>query len=277
MDPSAYARRDALNRAVLHPHLVPPLTLRLPLPLAVLASTPRWPEAIAGTDLARIALELDTTLRKHGARTQAHPAGVLLAHGRLGATLACFVLEGERIRRAVVTHVRAAPFFAGLSVLIHPRANLEAPLLVADLTIAPTGRARALVDACGPAIATHGFAERFGAPLAQVVDSAASVRRTTVPAWLAPASGAGGGRLRASRGGAEGLARVVVRYVDRYLSSLDGASHAEGPAAEQANLAAARGVRDLMRVHGPARKHLARTFGEPAAERMMRLLWVDDA
>src|SRR5438105_10892253 len=107
-------------------------------PLTTLASTARWPEALAGTDLARIAVELDASLRRHGARTQTQPPDLLLARGKLpSAAMATFVLEGERIARAVVSHIRVAPFFAGIALVVHPRADLEAPLLVADLTIAP--------------------------------------------------------------------------------------------------------------------------------------------
>jgi hypothetical protein len=249
----------------------------MPSPLTTLASTARWPEAHAGTDLARIAVELDGCIRRHGARTQTHPPGQLLARGKLpSAAMATFVLEGERIARAAVTHIRVAPFFAGLALVIHPRVELEAPLLVADLTIAPTGRARALVDACGPSISARGFAERFAAPLAQVVDSAAGVRRTTVPAWLAPVSGAGGGSLRAGRNGAEGLARILLRYVDRYLTALDAAPRIAEASAHRANELAARAVRDLVRAHGPARKHLARTFGDRIADQTLRLLWRED-
>jgi hypothetical protein len=246
-------------------------------PLTTLASTARWPEALAGTDLARIAVELDSALRRHGARTQAQPADLLLARGKLpSAAMASFVLESERVARAVVTHIRVAPFFAGIALVIHPRAELEAPLLVADMTIAPMGRARALLDACGPSISARGFAERFAAPLAQVVDGASGVRRSTVPPWLAPVSGAGGGQLRARRGAAEGLARVLLRYVDRYLMGLASAPRIPEASARKANEAAVRAVRDLVRAHGPARKHLVRTFGERTADRTLRLLWRED-
>jgi hypothetical protein len=251
-------------------------------PLETLAGGARWPETLAGTDFARISLELDGSLRKHGARTLTLSTlgpsrAPLLAHGRMPSTaMASFVLASERIARAVVTHVRVPPFFAALAVVIHPRPEWEAPLLVADMTITPMGRARALVDACGPAIGARGFAERFGAPLAQVVDSATGVRRTTVPAWLAPVSGAGGGTLRAGRGSAEGLARIVLRYVDRYLVALDGAPRVTEAAAVRANGEAARAVRDRVRANGPAKGHLARAFGEDIAERSLRLLWQDE-
>ena len=96
-----------------------------------------------------------------------------------------------------------------------------------------------------------------------------------MPAWLAPQSGAGGGRLRASRGGAEGLARIVLRYVDRYLLGLEGAPRVDDAQA-RANERTARDVANVIRAHGPARKHLAKTFGERAAERAMRLFWALD-
>jgi hypothetical protein len=228
-------------------------------------------------DLASVARELEAELRSRGGRTQAHPVSDLLVAGKLpGAALATFVLESDRIARAVVTHIRVPPLMAGLAIVVHPRAGLAAPLLLADLTIAPTGRARALLDAAGPAIQRPSFADDFGSPLARVVDGARGLRRSTVPPWLAPVSGGGGGTLRCDRGEGERLATVLSRYVATYLVALEGAPHTLDRASLIANAAAARTVRDLVRANGPAKRWLARAFGERAAERYLRLLWRED-
>jgi len=228
-------------------------------------------------DLASFARELEAELRRRGGRTQAHPVSNLLVAGKLpGAALGTFVLESDRIAKAVVTHLRVPPFMAGLAIVVHPRAHVAAPLLLADVTIAPTGRARALLDAAGPAIERPSFADDFGSPLARVVDGAEGVRRSTVPAWLAPVSGVGGGTLRSDRGEEERLATVLFRYVATYLAALEGVPHQEAPASVLANAAAARTVRDLVRANGPAKRWLARAFGERVAERYLRLLWRED-
>ena len=248
----------------------------LPSPTAFAVSLPA---ALAGVDLAAVARELEAELRGHGARTQPRPVGELLVAGRLpNAALASFVLEGERIARAVVTQVRVPPFMSGLALVVHPRAEVDAPLLLADLTVAPTGRARALLDAAGPAIALPAFAAEFATPLARVIDGALAPRRSTVPAWLAPVSGGGGGTLRSDRGGGGALAEALVRYVATYLAALDRApvraDAARGGA--RGNEIAARTVRDLVRANGPAKRWLARAFGERPAERYLRLFWRED-
>jgi hypothetical protein len=232
----------------------------------------------AKLDLARVVRELDGALRRRGARTQAHAVGELFVTGKLpNAALATLVLESERVARAVVTQVGAAPFMAGLAVVIHPRGEVDAPLLVCDLMVAPTGRARALLDAAGPAITSPSFAETFAKPLARVVDGAAGARRSTVPAWLAPVSGGGGGTLRSDRGEAGILVPVLLAYVETYLDALERAPRATGGGASaRANATAARAVRDLVRSNGPAKRWLARVFGERAAERYLRLLWRED-
>jgi hypothetical protein len=234
-----------------------------------------YPAALAGIDFARLTADLDGTFRRHGARTQPAPADLTLHHARSGfASIATFVLESDLIARAVVSHVRVAPFFTGVAITVHPHATIDAPLLVADLMVLPPGSSRAFLDACGPAIGRAGFATRFLEPLAAIVDGATGVGKTTVPAWIAPLSGGNGARLRASRGAGEKLARVVTRYVDRYLAALATAPRAVDPAA---NLASVRTVRDVMRAHGPAQKHLSRAFGETFTSSYMRLVWRDDA
>ena len=234
-----------------------------------------YPAALAGIDFARLTADLDGTFRRHGARTQPAPADLALHHARSGfASIATFVLESDFIARAVVSHVRVAPFFTGIAITVHPHATIDAPLLVADLMVLPPGSSRAFLDACGPAIGRAGFATRFLEPLAAIVDGATGVQKTTVPAWIAPLSGGNGARLRASRGAGEKLARVVTRYVDRYLEALATAPRALDPAA---NAASVRTVRDVMRAHGPAQKHLSRAFGETFTSSYMRLVWRDDA
>jgi hypothetical protein len=228
-------------------------------------------------DLGAVARELETELRRRGGRTQAHPVADLLVLGKVpGAALASFVLESDRIARAVVTQLRVPPFMAGLAIVIHPRGELAAPLLLADLTIAPTGRGRALLDAAGPAIEGPSFADDFGTPLARVVDTAAGLRASTVPPWLAHVSGGGGGTLRSERGEAERLVDVLRRYVETYLAALDGVRRNDDRNALNSNLVAARTVRDLVRANGPAKRWLARAFGERSAERYLRLLWRED-
>ncbi len=230
-----------------------------------------YPSVIAGIDFNRVCFELEATLRRHGARTQAAPLDVVWHSSASGrAAIASFVLESERIERAVVTHVRVAPFFAGVALAVHPRADLDAPMLVADLMVPPPGVTRAYVDACGPAIAAPSFSRRFREPLADVVDGAGLGQRRPVPAWMAPLSGGCGARLRARPGGGDAVARVLVSYVSRYLRGLEEAEPAADP---RANAAAARIARDVIRSRGTAGKRLARSFGTRFAGRYLDLLW----
>jgi hypothetical protein len=235
----------------------------------------RWPSAFAGVDLAELALALEASFRSAGARTQTHPPSELLVAGKTpGAVMASFVLEADRIARVAVTHTRVPPFFAGLALVVHPDPALEAPLLLADLRVLPSGHARALFDAAGPGIDSPSFEKTFGAPLAAIVDDPVpGVRRLPVPAWLAPLSGGGGASLRSSPGDGGALARIYRRYVEAYLEGLARAPEAVGKAPRQKNENAARVVRDLSRSNAPAKRWLTRSFGEAAAERALRLLW----
>jgi hypothetical protein len=63
-----------------------------------------------------------------------------------------------------------------------------------------------------------------------------------------------------------------VAYVDAYLEALSSIPSAR-EAKPQGNEVAARIVRDLARSHAPAKRWLSLTFGEPIAERALRLLW----
>jgi hypothetical protein len=268
LSPSPRARSTTFH--VNYPHR-PPTRTAHPLTL------PALPAALAGVDLPHVVRVLEAELRRRGARTQARPVAELFAVGKLpGSALATFVLESDRIARAVVSHLRVPPFMAGLALIVHPRSELQAPLLLADLTIAPTGRARALLDAAGPAIAHPAFADDFAGPLARVIDGASGPKRSTVPAWLAHVSGGGGGTLRSERGGGAELADVFVRYVGTYLSALDRAPQQAEPGTIRANGIAARTVRDLVRANGPAKRWLVRAFGEFVAERYLRVFWRED-
>lgn len=239
------------------------------------------PAPLAGLDLAAACAEIEAALRRRGARTATvggagdPPTSVdlLLRHGPTpGAAIATFVLEGARIARAVVAHVRVAPLYAGVALVVHPRADLEAPLLVADLAVPPPGRARLFVDACGPAVASPGFDARFRGALAPIVDSARGLEHTPVPAWFAPLSGGCGGQLRAPRRGGETALRVLVRYLERYLDALESAPPAQDAAA---NAAAARRVGSTVRAHGRGGAYLTRTFGADFAAAHGRLFWND--
>lgn len=184
------------------------------------AQVGRASRAAHGADFAALTAELDAIFRRRGARAQAAPVDVRLWHGSLRA-IASFVLEGDAFARAVVTHVRVWPLFEGVAMVVHPRPEVDAPLLVADLMVPPTGRPRAFVDVCGPAIAEPAFAARFREPLAAILDGADVPRRAPVPAWIAALSGGAGGRLSARRGGGDVLAATLARYVARYLDALD--------------------------------------------------------
>jgi hypothetical protein len=222
------------------------------------------PAALAGIDLGSLAASLDALLRARGAHRQEHPLTLTFRPGELTA-IASSVLEGDRIARAVITQIRRAPFFAGIALVIHPRAELDAPLLVGDLMIPPHGSARAYVDTCGPAIDRA----RFRGPLTAIVEATRGMRRSTVPDWIAPLSGSGA-RLRAGRGRATALGDLLLRYVTTYLDALASAEPAARPAKNRDD--AAR-VAQAVRTYGPAGRHLARAFGDDYAQRYLDLLW----
>jgi len=229
------------------------------------------PATLARLDLASTCAQLEAALRRRGARAQPTAVDLLLRHGRTpGAAIATFVLESERLARAVVSHVHVPPFYAGVALAVHPRPELDAPLLVADLGIPPPGVTRIFVDACGPAVDAPGFEARFRSVLAPILDSARDLDHEPVPAWLAPRSGGCGGRLRARRGEGGAALGVLSRYLDRYLEALDHAPVARDAAA---NRDAARAVAATVRANGPAGRYLTRTFGASFAGRYADLLW----
>lgn len=233
----------------------------------------RLPASLAGLDLTTVAAHLVGALRLAGARTQAAPLDVVLVHGGLPmrARMASTVLESERVARAVVTHVRAAPFFEAVSIAVHPRPALEAPLMLADLRVGPVGRSNLFVDACGPGVAHPSFMRRFHDPLVRVRDAhPASLRKREVPEWIAAASGGTGARLAAPRGAGQDLARVLLRYTDAYLDAL---AHAEAAADADDNAAKARAVAATVKKNGAARRWLERSFGPARTGEYERLLW----
>lgn len=235
------------------------------------------PFTLAGIDFQATAADLDATFRRHGAKSQACPQDLLFQSARGGlASIASFVLESDAIARAVVSHVRVAPFVAGIAVTVHPRHDVDAPMLVADVMALPPGSSRAFIDACGPGIARAGFTTRFRGPLSATLEgtSGRGVKRADVPEWIAPLSGGCGASFRARRGRGAALSSLLVRYVDAYLAALATASTSgEG----EANAIVAKRVRDAVRANGPARKHLARSFGDGFTSSYMRLLWREDA
>jgi hypothetical protein len=234
------------------------------------------PSASHAIDFSALAAELDTVIRTHaaGARTQPAPTDVVLRHGAI-CSIASFAIESDRIARAVVSHVRVWPLFQGIAMVVHPRAEIDAPLLVADLMEPPAlaTTPRAFIDVCGPAIARAPFATRFREPLAAILDGAHVPRRAPVPAWIAPVSGGAGGRLSARRGSADVLASTLSRYLARYLEAVAQSASAADPAA---NRAVAKDVARIVRASGPAGRYLARAFGRDYAARFLDLLWQAD-
>ena len=222
-----------------------------------------------GIDFGALAAQLEGIFRRHGARTQAAPFDVRLRPGAVRA-IASFVLESDTIARAVVSHVRVWPVLQGIALVVHPHAHLDAPLLVADLMVPPTGTPRAFVDVCGPAIARPPFGARFREPLAAILDRAHVPRRAPVPAWIAPLSGGAGGRLSARRGGGDVLATTLTRYLSCYLDAL---ATAERATDVDANCAAAASAASAVRASGPAGRYLTRAFGHDYTARYLDLLW----
>ncbi|MFO0678193.1 MAG: hypothetical protein U0169_16780 [Polyangiaceae bacterium] len=236
-----------------------------------LANLSTFPAVLGRVDFARTVAELDRAFRAHGARSRPLPAGagmdLLLAHRAPSSAMATFVLESDRIERAVVSHVRIAPFVTGVSVLVHPNPAFEAPMLLADFMVLPTGASRLFADAAGPGLSDAAFGTRFREPLVHALGAREVI---PVPAWLLPLSGGAGGRLRAPRGEAESLAHVLVSYVEAYLGGLDACDATDDA---EGNRRIARSVRDVVRAKGRASKYLGRAFGNVWADRYARVAW----
>lgn len=231
------------------------------------------PAALASLDTIELVFHVVGALRQRGARSQHAPMDVVLVHGGwpMSAKMATCVLESERVARAVVTHVRAAPFFESVSLAVHPRAALEAPLLLADLRVTPVGRSHLFLDACGPGVGHPSFMARFHDPLVRVLDEIPSrLRKQAVPDWIAPSSGGAGARLGAKPGDGRELSRVLLRYAGAYLDALDAAPPSAEP---DANEERARAVASAVKRYGAARRWLERSFGEVRTAQYQRLLW----
>jgi hypothetical protein len=235
------------------------------------------PEGLAGVELGRLAADIESVLRRAGARAHTDaplPADLAFRQGALPtAQMATFSLESDTIARVVVSHVRAAPFYAGLAMVVHPRPEIDAPLLVADVSVPPPGTLRAYVDTLGPGLLAPTY-PKLRDDLALVTELRGGARRMPVPGWIAPLSGGCGARFKARPLGGQAVLRVVLAYVERYLEGLAAAPAAKDP---KSNAAAARSVRDAVRANGPAGKYLARTFDPAFASRYLAYFWRDEA
>ena len=228
------------------------------------------PTRRARIDFATTFADVDGLLYARGLRAAPIPPDLAVAHGRLGVSMASKAFESDRVARAVVTHVTAAPFFAGLSIVAHPKAELDAPLLLADVRVIPSGVTRAFFDACGPI--GEEFDVLFRKPLSQTLDAAvaSAVRRKRVPEWLDRVSSGAGAQLAASPGRGNVIAYALVRYVERWLDGLERAPAAADPSK---NAAASRSVCDTVRANGRAGKMIARAFGADFAARFAGFVW----
>lgn len=227
------------------------------------------PGPLARVNAQRLVEHIDGTLRMFGARSQAAPMDVVHVSSRRPpfAQMSTCVLESKTIARAVVSHVRAAPFFAGVSVVVHPQHAFDAPSLIADFRIETTGRTKLYIDACGPATQRPQFMKRFHAQLSHVLDGLPSgVRKRLVPEWMASMSGGCGASLTARPLAGRDLERVLLRYLGAYLGALAGAEkleHANG----------SRALGDVFKTHGVLGRYLTRAFGSAFAERYQELVW----
>ena len=223
----------------------------------------------ARIDFAGTFAEIDGLFYTRGLRAAPIPPELAIARGRLGVMMATKAFEGDRVLRGVVTHVSAAPFFEGLSIVVHPKPEIDAPLLLADLRVLPNGVTRAFFDACG---STAGeFDALFRKPLSQTLDAAvaSAVRRKRVPEWLDSVSSGAGAQVGASPGRGHVVQHALVRYVERWLDGVERASTGE----PKANALAARKAADVFRANGRAGKIITRLFGADFAARYAGLVW----
>lgn len=228
------------------------------------------PARRARIDFARTFADLDGLFYSRGLTAAPIPPGLAVASGRFGISLAAKAFEGEHVARAVVTHVTAAPLFASLSVVAHPKAELDAPMLLADVRVVPSGVTRAFFDACGPTAGE--FDALFRKPLSQTLDAAvaSAVRRKRVPEWLDAVSSGAGAQLGASPGRGNVIVYALVRYVERWL---DGVARAPKAESATANLASIRRVCATVRANGRAGKMLTHAFGADFAARYAAYVW----
>jgi hypothetical protein len=228
----------------------------------------------AHVDFAETFASLDSLFYARGLRPTVIGPDLVAARGRLGVAMAVKAFAGERVARAVVTHVSARPLFAGLSIVIHPKPEWNIPMLLADARVVPSGVTHAFVDACG---CTKGeFDVLFRKPLAQTLDAvvASAVRRKRLPTWLDRITAGAGAELAANRGRGHVIGYALLRYVERWL---DGAARATEAASAEDNTLAARAVCDAVRTHGRGGKMVIRAFGPAFASRYAALVWNTDS
>lgn len=227
------------------------------------------PSRRARIDFASTFAEIDGLLHTRGLRTAKIDSSLASARGKLGVAMAVKAFEGDRVARAVVTHVSAAPFFASLSIVAHPKPEFDAPVLVADVRVVPSGVTRAFMDACGSVGGE--FDALFRKPLSQTLDAAvaSAVRRKRVPEWLDRVSSGAGAQLAAAPGRGHVLAYALVRYVERWLDGVERAKSSDAAA----NARAAKTACDTIRANGRASKMVARAFGSDLASRWSALVW----
>ena len=229
------------------------------------------PTQRARIDFGATFAEVDGLLHTRGLHSAPISPELAYARGMLLVAMATKTFTGERIARAVVCHVRASPVFASLAVVIHPKPEIDAPMLLADVRVVPSGRTRAYFDACGPG--TNGeFDALFRKPLAQTLDAAvaSAVRRERVPEWMSSISSGAGAQIAASPGRGTVIVYALLRYIERYLDGVDRAGPAANPSA---NAAMSRKVAETVRTHGRGGKMIARAFGASFAERYAALFW----
>ncbi len=228
------------------------------------------PSRRARIDFGRTFAELDGLFYSRGLTAAPIPPDLAVRHGRLGISLASKAFESERIGRAVVTHVAAPPFFASLSVVAHPKPELDAPVLLGDVRVLPSGVTRAFFDACG--VTAGEYDALFRKPLSQTLDAAvaSAVRRKRVPEWLDRVSSGAGAQLAAAPGRGHVIVYALVRYVERWLEGIERAPKAVDPSA---NAHTSQLVCDTVRANGRAGKMLARAFSEDFANRWSSFVW----
>ena len=227
------------------------------------------PGPLARIDLQRLVSNLDGSFRMFGGKSQAAPMDVVHVASKRPpfAQMSTCVLESKTLARVVISNVRANPFFAGVSIVAHPRPELDAPSLVADLRIVATGKSVLDVDAAGPATHRPEFMKRFHAPLARLLDGVPpSIRKFPLPRWMAPMSGDCGARLVARPFAGRDLERILLKYVDAYLGALAQAAAIQGENGSHA-------LAELFAKHAPSGKYLRRAFGQDFATRYSRLVW----
>ncbi len=239
--------------------------------MSIITNLLRLPASLAGVDLSDAAKRLDGALHAFGAKTAPVPAMVGYVEARLGTrAMAVTALESDRIARAVIAHVRVAPFFASLLLVVHPRPEIDAPICVVDLHVVPPGRASAYVDVCGPAITRPTFRKMFWEPLEKTLGVSAAMEIDPVPSWMAALSGGCGALVHARGQTGSRLFGLGLAYLDAYLHALEVAPMALNPAE---NRASAHAVADRVHAEGRAYPMLKRAFGVDAAARTTRFLW----